>query len=177
MKDFLVLDTETTGLNPIDGAELLEISIINQNGDILLDTLIRPVNNTTWPKATAIHGITPEMVFADGIPTYQELVPKLIEILKGKDVVIYSASFDVQFLNEVLEQSTVHCAMLRFAEFYGEYNEATGEYKNKKLDFVARFVMHEWSGAAHRALADCQAALSVWRYLEALPKPYNYGIQ
>ena len=56
------LDTETTGLDP-DHDELLEIAIVDDSGEVLLDTLIKPsTNNPVWPEAEAIHGIAPEMV-------------------------------------------------------------------------------------------------------------------
>ena len=54
-----ILDTETTGL--YDDAEIVEISIIDENGGVLLDTLVKPLKPIP-AEATAIHGITNEMV-------------------------------------------------------------------------------------------------------------------
>ena len=48
-----ILDTETTGL--YDDAEIVEISIIDENGGVLLDTLVKPLKPIP-AEATAIHG-------------------------------------------------------------------------------------------------------------------------
>ena len=43
------LDTETTGLHESD--EIVELTIIDDNEEILIDTLLKPINHTKWPKA------------------------------------------------------------------------------------------------------------------------------
>lgn len=64
-QDWVILDTETTGLDTM--AEIVEISIIASDGHVLLDTLIRP-SNPIPPAATAIHHISDLMVVA--APTF-----------------------------------------------------------------------------------------------------------
>ena len=46
----LFLDTETTGLNPPKD-KLVEVAIVNEAGEVLLDTLVNPLTNTPRPKA------------------------------------------------------------------------------------------------------------------------------
>lgn len=58
MSNYIILDTETTGLD--NTAEIVEISVINDQGEVLLDTLIKPTKPIPG-DATAIHGITNEM--------------------------------------------------------------------------------------------------------------------
>ena len=52
------LDAETTGLHESD--EIVELAIIDDDdGKILLNTLVKPIVHTYWPKAQRVHGISP----------------------------------------------------------------------------------------------------------------------
>lgn len=63
----IVIDTETTGLT--DSDELLQISVIDDAGTVLFDSLVRPYFHTEWPEAQKVNGITPEMVAGAAIST------------------------------------------------------------------------------------------------------------
>lgn len=62
LSDAIVIDTETTGLSPLDGAEILQLSIINQDGEILFNEYFKPMFAESWEIAMQINHITPEMV-------------------------------------------------------------------------------------------------------------------
>ena len=68
---YIVLDTETTGLNAAED-EILQVSIIDNEGAVLFDSYIKPTQHTEWAEAERIHHITPEMV-ADA-PTIAEVM-------------------------------------------------------------------------------------------------------
>jgi DNA polymerase-3 subunit epsilon len=165
----LYLDTETTGLEPYD--QLVEIALIDDDGRTVLDTLVQPLNLTSWREAEQIHGITADMTAT--APTMAELMPTLREMLEGAHVVIYHAAFDLQFLRELQpHMGRVSCAMLAFAEYFREWNEETQAHdKRQRLHVAAAYVGHEWDGPMHRARADAQACRSVWLYLEEQPVP------
>lgn len=76
---YIVLDTETTGLNAAED-ELLQVSIIDEEGNVLFDSYIRPTQHTEWAEAEHINHITPEMV-ADA-PIIAEVMPEITDILK-----------------------------------------------------------------------------------------------
>lgn len=57
----IVLDTETTGLYP-GYDEILQLSIIDKNGNTLFNEYIRPKNNREWAEAQAVNGISPENI-------------------------------------------------------------------------------------------------------------------
>ena len=78
----IVIDTETTGLT--DSDELLQISVIDDAGTVLFDSLVRPYFHTEWPEAQKVNGITPEMVA--GAPYPHELLPQLVEIFSEMSV-------------------------------------------------------------------------------------------
>lgn len=159
-----LLDTETTGLS--DDDEVLEIAIINANGETILNTLVKPEHKTEWAEAQVIHGITPEMV-ADA-PTLQQLKPLLQAILHNNDraLMIYNSDYDLRMLRQAINQSRpATCIMKTYADYRGIPGKHAGGSKWHKLTEAAAFVGHQWQGNAHRALADCHATLSVYNHL------------
>lgn len=100
----LVLDTETTGLNATDDR-------IIQVGCVELMNRRFTGNNKQWYinpgrsieiGALQVHGIT-EAFLADK-PSFKQIVAELIEYLKGAELIIHNASFDVGFLNAELQR-------------------------------------------------------------------------
>ncbi len=164
---FLVLDTETT---KISNGEIVQIGILNSEGEVLLDTLVKP----TLPipsAATAIHKITDEMVVA--APSWAEVAPKVAEIVKGQYVVIYNTSFDLA----VMLSSDRHCgiqtanwfdepakewlcAMRAFASHFGDWNNYRKSYAWKPLSFAASNLKVNVTDA-HSAIGDCFMTLGV----------------
>ncbi|MCB1882127.1 MAG: 3'-5' exonuclease [Gammaproteobacteria bacterium] len=160
--DTVYLDLETTGLGSDD--EILEIGILDDGGKVLLDSLVRPVRHAAWPEAQAINGIAPEDV--EHAPILDSIRPLIVEAVRNKRVVIYNADFDTRFLPyELRHAACVECCMLTFAGRYGEWRSERGDYQWKRLVFAAEYVLHQWQGTKHRALHDCMATRSVWRYL------------
>lgn len=154
----LFLDTETTGLSPANGDSLVEVAIVDSAGHPLLNTLVNPERSIPW-RATGVHGITNDMV--RGQPTLSQLMPRIRQIVTNETVVIYNSTFDTPFFPGRLQEArSIECAMRRFSE-------AIGVSRWQKLDLAARHVRHQWTGAAHRALADALACRSVWIWLQA----------
>lgn len=100
--DYVVIDFETTGFNPPNLEhtrfdEVLSVSIIDQDGNTLLNSLCKPEVRKTWKKAEAVNGITPAMV--KDKPTFRELFPTIKGILqKSKYVIAYNIAFEYKFL-------------------------------------------------------------------------------
>lgn len=167
--DFLVLDTETTGLYE---GEIVQIAIINSAGETLLNTLVKPVEAIP-ADATNIHGITDDMVKTS--PTWLDLAPKVKTLLEGKLLVVYNAVYDRKMMHQTAERHSLpkvewkeicewHCAMEAFAEFYGDYNRYRGSYRWQKLVMAARHCGVDYEDA-HDALADCKMALGVSKHM------------
>src|SRR5215471_2455226 len=100
LADFIVLDTETTGLGI--WSEVIQIAVIDPTGAALLDTLVKPTREIE-AGATAIHGITAEVVAA--APTFAEVYPLLCKAIAGRRVVIYNADFDRSMLFQSMHLS------------------------------------------------------------------------
>lgn len=164
----LYLDLETTGLNP-ERDEILEIGLLDDDGQVLLDSLVRPQHHKHWLGAQTIHGIRPEDV--EDAPTLEALRPQLIQLLTDAEVVIYNAEFEQGFLRtELAVAANLQCAMRAFAEVYGEPRSYRG-YRWQKLQVAAAYIGYEWPGSAHRAIHDCQATRAIWHWLQRQPTP------
>lgn len=173
----ITLDTETTGLD--GGAEVVEISMIDAHGQILLDTLVKP-SKPIPEEATNIHGITNDMVAS--APSWADIHDDVVGIMAGRTVVVYNAAFDtrlmVQSAQTVLSadkiqelegaMSGVVCAMLKYAEFYGDWNEQRGNYRWQRLEAAARQQGVTVDGTAHRALCDVKTTLGVVRSVASM---------
>lgn len=170
---YIVLDTETTGLNAAED-ELLQVSIIDEEGNVLFDSYIRPTQHTEWAEAERIHHITPEMV-ADA-PTIAEVMPEINDIFKRYDKIVgYNLKFDKAFLeNNGAEFLNAEYAdvMKMFAPIYGEWNDQRGSYKWQKLTTAADYYGYDWSEhkEAHNSLGDCYATLHVYKEINEVIK-------
>lgn len=113
---YLILDTETTGLHPLD--EIVEISIINTKGDILFNSLIKPTQNIP-EEATNIHGITDDMVW--DAPTWDEVWNQIKEIMMNKTLLIYNSSFDVRMILQTCQKYNIKTPKYEIDENIGTY--------------------------------------------------------
>jgi len=106
---FVVLDFETTGLDPAYGARIIEVSareIVNGEPQRELCTLIDP--GFAVPSViTSITGITTAMV--RGAPRSAEVMSELAAFLANSTVVAHNASFDMKFLQAESEASPDRC--------------------------------------------------------------------
>lgn len=169
----LILDTETTGLH--DG-EICQIAVINCNGETLLNTLVKPVNGIP-EGATAIHGITNEMVAA--APRWSEVVPQLMSFINGSDLVVYNALYDRRMFHQSDEAANLpraewrsiarwHCAMEKYAEYWGDWNDYHQSYRWQKLtDACWQQRIPDPDAPAHSALGDCLRTLALLKAMAA----------
>ena len=98
---YIVLDTETTGLDPDDGHKIIEIGCI--------EILNRNISNNTFHKyinpnreidveASKIHGLTNS--FLKDKPVFEEIYPELREYISNSPIIIHNAPFDIGFLQK-----------------------------------------------------------------------------
>ena len=160
-KEPLFLDTETTGLGA--DAEICEIAIIDHEGAVIVDSLVKPVAPIP-PDAGRIHGITDKMV-ADA-PTIDEIMKGIDGLVKDKLVLIrtYNADYDTRLISQSLKFRNVDlsggilsgimrlirfrnvdssngilsgietgCVMQLFAERYGKWSDYHKSYTWVKL--------------------------------------------
>jgi DNA polymerase-3 subunit epsilon len=97
---FTVFDTETTGLSPSEGDEIVSIGAVRiVNGRLLeqecFDRLIQP-RRAVRPEAQKIHGITPAMLA--GQPMVEQVLPQFARFAEDTVLVAHNAAFDLRFL-------------------------------------------------------------------------------
>ncbi len=170
-RDFVILDTETTGLDSND--EVVQIGIIDPDGVELMDTLVKPEKARLMPKqAIEVHGIT--MAMLENAPTLYELVPKILSSIAGRSVVCYNDKFDMRLIKQTAEKYDLRkrgcnlemrssCAMVAYSQFIGEPGKYSDKYAWQKLP--RRNKQH------HKAIDDCRLTLDLIRELADTSKP------
>lgn len=155
-REFVVLDSETTGLK--DPVNFVELSIADPDGNALLNTTVRP-KLPIESGAAKVHGYT--AVDLEGSPSFKEIYPELLDAISGRRVVVYNAPYDRRVFDTEVGMLGARgllsgrylpaweCAMGWFAQYVGESGKRGG-YKSQKLP-----------GGDHSALGDCQATLKV----------------
>jgi DNA polymerase III subunit epsilon len=152
--DFVVFDSETTGLSsPVD---FVEIAVVGPTGETLVDSLLMP-SCRIEPGARAIHGHSAKSL--SGAPRFLEVYPDLLEVLYGRRVVVFNASYDRRVWDTAVRNLGARgalvgglprweCAMRQYARFVGDPAKRGRGYRPQKLP-----------GGDHTALGDALATL------------------
>jgi DNA polymerase-3 subunit epsilon len=96
----IILDTETTGLDPEKGHRIIEVGCLEMlNRRITGSTFHRFINpqREVEREAEEVHGITSEFLLDK--PLFREVVDELIAYIDGAQLIIHNAPFDVNFLD------------------------------------------------------------------------------
>ena len=166
-RDFLVLDTETTGLSSSD--HIVEIAIVDQAGATRLNQRVKP-SIAIPPAATRVHGITDADV-ADA-PSFGQIYIQLSVLLAGQHVIAYNMDFDWRMIQQTAAASSLpeprlakrDCAMKQYARYKGERQANGRNYRYHKLtEALRREGLPRQS--AHNALGDALMALALVRKL------------
>lgn len=163
----LYLDTETTGLEKND--EIVEISVIDDDGNCVFESLVRP-SQPIPAAATRLHGITNEMAQA-GRP-WPTIWPVLRSVLVGRLIITYNAAFDLRMMQQShmryrlpwRENLNVHCAMELYSKYRGEWDPVRRSYRLFKLEEAGRTCSISLPNA-HRARADALLARALYHYM------------
>jgi DNA polymerase-3 subunit epsilon len=100
----IVLDTETTGLNPFDGHRIVEIGAVELWHQVPTGQTYHQYINPERPmpeEAFNVHGIS-EAFLADK-PVFTAVAKAFLDFIRDSKLVIHNASFDMRFLNAELE--------------------------------------------------------------------------
>ncbi|SMN17182.1 DNA polymerase III epsilon subunit [uncultured Candidatus Thioglobus sp.] len=166
MKRLIVLDTETTGIEPSEGHRIIEIGcteIIDREitKDNEYHQYIQPDRNVG--DSVRIHGITDK--FLTGKPKFEEIASEFMEYIKGATLVIHNAPFDLGFLNHELkllgsdERIEDTCTIIDSLELSKQQRPGTLH----NLDSLCRrFEVDSSARTVHGALLDAQILAQVY---------------
>ncbi|MGB6541283.1 MAG: DNA polymerase III subunit epsilon [Xanthobacteraceae bacterium] len=160
----IVLDTETTGLDPFQGHRLVEIGCIELLNRIPTgQTFHRYLNpERSMPEeAFAVHGLTDG--FLKDKPLFAEVAEELIAFLGEAPLVIHNAGFDVGFLNAELERAgRPLIARERMIDTLMIARRKHPGGSNRLDDLCARYAIDNSRRTKHGALLDAELLAEVY---------------
>jgi len=177
---FTVVDTETTGLSPYKGAELLEISAVRIKSDLQLDlknhftTLIKP-ERPIPSKTIQINGIDENIV--KDAPAVHEVLPKFAEFAENTVFIAHNAKFDFTFINYYMKKHCVDCKLICILDTVSITKKFFPNIRRYNLDALIRHfdINIEVEGSfRHRALFDAVNTSVV--FLKTIEKMQFLGV-
>lgn len=160
----IVLDTETTGLDPFQGHRLVEIGCIELLNRIPTgQTFHRYLNpERSMPEeAFAVHGLTDG--FLKDKPLFAEVAEEFIAFLGEAPLVIHNAGFDVGFLNAELERAgRPLIARERMIDTLMIARRKHPGGSNRLDDLCARYAIDNSRRTKHGALLDAELLAEVY---------------
>ena len=161
----IVVDTETTGLDP-EKDEVLSVSIVDATGTVLFDSLVRPSRRRRWPDAQRIHGISWRDV--SGCNELLDLGDDIDAVFRSALLVVgYNVEFDIEMLRAGglrLSDAPLFDVMREFAPVNGQWNSYREDWRWSKLAACARhYGVPDFE--AHGSLADAKATAACFSAL------------
>ena len=162
----IALDTETTGLNPLEGHRVVEIGCVELNNNIPTGkewhTYLNP--ERSMPEAAlAVHGLDDN--FLSDKPLFKDISLELLNFIEGAELVIHNARFDIGFLNN--ELNLVNLPIINIEEAIDTVQVARQTIPGAAASLEAlckRFNIDLSQRGKHGALLDAQLLAEV--YLE-----------
>ncbi|MDA0360701.1 MAG: DNA polymerase III subunit epsilon [Proteobacteria bacterium] len=162
----VMLDTETTGLSVAAGHRIIEIAAIEVDNRTVTTNVFQVYVNpqrAVDPGAFEVHGLSDE--FLEDKPTFDLVVEDLLAFVKGSNVVMHNASFDIGFLNMELDK----LGMGVFGDYCEEVIDSLTMARRlhpgrrNSLDALCeRYAIDRSSRTLHGALIDTQLLAEVY---------------
>jgi len=161
----IVLDTETTGLEPGEGHRIIELACLELSGrrptGRHFHRYVNPERAIDW-EASEVHGLTAEDL--QDKPRFGDIADEFLDFVNGAELLIHNAPFDVAFLNAELERlgrprlETV-CRVEDTLEMARDIHPG----KKNSLDALCeRYAVDNSKRTLHGALLDAQLLADVW---------------
>lgn len=171
-EDFVVIDIETTGTNfnynSLDMDEILSVSIIDSEGNVLLNKLCGTERKKSWYEAQKVNGISPKDV--KGLPTFNDILYDVLKILSAHKIVIgYNVSFEMQFIQAYTKRRNP-VDLVNYRIHWGTYSDPMDMYmnyvgSNKWIKLEAAANSFGYTFNAHNSLEDAKATLFLYNKL------------
>lgn len=167
LKRQIILDTETTGINPKEGHRIIEIGcveLINRRftGNNF-HVYINPEREIE-AEAIAVHGITNERLAAE--PKFRDIAKNFFDYIQGAELVIHNAAFDVGFIDHefamlrpALPPVAEYCSILDTLKLARELHPGQ---KNNLDALCRRYDINNSHRTLHGALLDAEILADVY---------------
>jgi len=169
-KKFIILDTETTGLEVHQGHRIIEIGAVLLNDRKKSEEHFHSYLNPSRlidEEASKVHGIMNEDLLDK--PYFEEVAEEFLEFIDGSTLVIHNAAFDVGFLNNELKLASSKYPMLEdICEIEDSLALAKDKFPGQRnsLDALAsRFDISGYDRTFHGALLDANILADVYMSL------------
>ncbi|MBV1875415.1 MAG: DNA polymerase III subunit epsilon [Cycloclasticus sp.] len=163
----IILDTETTGLEPKQGHRIIEVGCVEVINRRLTGNNFHYYLNPQRDideGAVEVHGLTTE--FLADKPLYEHIAEELFEYLKDAEVVIHNAAFDVGFINhEYRLMGSDHSDMASWCEVTDSLHMARKMFPGQRnsLDALCkRYEIDNSRRTLHGALLDAEILADVY---------------
>src|SRR6201987_4594718 len=160
----IVLDTETTGLDPLRGDRLVDIGCVEIfNRMPTGQTFHRHINpQRDMPaEAFAVHGLSTE--FLNTKPLFAEVADEFLEFIGEAPLVIHNASFDISFINAELERiQRPIIARERLVDTLLLARRKHPGVSNRLDDLCSRYAINNSHRTKHGALLDAELLAEVY---------------
>lgn len=163
----VILDTETTGIDPMRGHRVIEIGCVEMIDRKLTGNHFHVYLNPERlvdEEAIRVHGITNE--FLQDKPVFAQVVDDFIAYIRGAELVIHNAPFDVGFLNHELRLLGSHTGQIAdYATVFDTLTYARERFPGQRnsLDALCkRFDVENAHRTLHGALLDAEILADVY---------------
>jgi DNA polymerase-3 subunit epsilon len=160
----IVLDTETTGLDPLRGDRLVEIGCVEiVNRMPTGQTFHRYLNpERDMPQeAFAVHGLSAE--FLSDKPLFAAVVEEFLEFIGDAPLVIHNAAFDISFINAELEKVSKPLILReRLVDTLTLARRKHPGVSNRLDDLCSRYAIDNSRRTKHGALLDAELLAEVY---------------
>jgi DNA polymerase-3 subunit epsilon len=162
----VVLDTETTGLDPALGHRIIEVAAVEVVNRRVTDNRLHRYLNPERESDTGalqVHGLTAE--FLQDKPKFRDIADELLEFVQGAELIIHNAPFDVAFLNTELASAGREPIESSCATITDTLRLAKNLHPGKRngLDALCeRYQVDNSARTLHGALLDAQLLAEVY---------------
>ena len=162
----IVLDTETTGLSAEDGDRIIELGCVELFNRKLTGNDLHIYFNPereSHEDALKVHGLTTD--FLRDKPKFGAMAQEIVEYLRGAELIIHNAAFDVGFLNKEFERVGLEPLQRHVNEITDTLAMAKAVYPGKRnsLDALCdRFGVDRSNRTFHGAKLDAQLLADVY---------------
>ncbi|MDP4027844.1 MAG: DNA polymerase III subunit epsilon [Gallionella sp.] len=159
----IVVDTETTGLDPKQGHRIIELAAIELDGrKVSLRNFHRYLNpeREIDAGAVAIHGLTYERLQNE--PKFSDIVAGFLEFIEDAELVIHNAPFDIGFLNHELELLGLPPLQNTVTDTLKVAREMHPGKKNSLNALCSRYEIDNAHRTLHGALLDTELLAEVY---------------